>query len=157
MALSFRAAEAADIPRLAQAEADAHTAATPWTEGNFRDALAAGYRLLLAEDGNVLRGYAVASRVLDEAELLTIGVPRTAQRQGIGAALLAHLIAELRAAGIARLFLEVRAGNLPAHNLYRRAGFAEIGRRRGYYAIPDSGEREDALTMARELRDDGHG
>ena len=36
--------------------------------------------------------------------------------------------------------------NAAARALYARAGFAEVGRRRGYYQRPD-GRREDALVL----------
>jgi ribosomal-protein-alanine N-acetyltransferase len=39
--------------------------------------------------------------------------------------------------------LEVRAGNLAALTLYRRFGFVEVGRRKGYYRDP----AEDAVLM----------
>jgi ribosomal-protein-alanine N-acetyltransferase len=47
------------------------------------------------------------------------------------------------------MLLEVRATNQPALALYAQQGFAEIGRRRGYY--PAEAGREDAIVMAREL------
>ena len=45
------------------------------------------------------------------------------------------------------VLLEVRADNEVAQGLYRRRGFTEIGRRRGYYQ--PSGD--DAVVMKREL------
>ena len=45
--------------------------------------------------------------------------------------------------GITRLFLEVRASNTAAKNLYKSLGFLETGVRRGYY----HGPAEDALLM----------
>lgn len=150
MGLTFRAATDADLDSILAAEAALHD--TPWTAGNFRDSLTASHRLVIAEDEGQLVAYAVTSQVLDEAELLTIGVLEASQRRGVGRALLAHLIDQLRLSGTARLFLEVRAGNLPAHNLYVQRGFVEIGRRRGYYAAGAPGAaREDALVMALEL------
>lgn len=93
------------------------------------------------------------SLVLDEAELLDIGVAPTARRQGLGARLLAEVIATARAAGATRLMLEVRAGNQAAQALYQRAGFMVTGRRKGYYPAPDG--REDACLMDKPLGD-GH-
>lgn len=48
-------------------------------------------------------------------------------RQGVGEAILVHLIAEARARGYARLSLETGSPKLfpPAHALYRKHGFAE--------------------------------
>jgi ribosomal-protein-alanine N-acetyltransferase len=48
--------------------------------------------------------------------------------------------------------LEVRASATPAHELYRRFGFAPAGVRRGYYE-----HGEDALVMwCHELGDEGY-
>jgi ribosomal-protein-alanine N-acetyltransferase len=44
------------------------------------------------------------------------------------------------------VLLEVRADNELAQGLYRRRGFAEIGRRRGYYQPSGT----DAVVMKRE-------
>lgn len=145
--LSFRSATESDIPAILAAENDLHD--SPWTAGNFKDSLTASHRLLVAEENACLVGYAVTSQVLDEAELLTIGIVESAQRRGCGSALLGHLIGQLRATGVRRLFLEVRSSNAPAHNLYQRFGFAEIGRRRGYYQTAHG--REDAAVMALQL------
>ena len=49
-----------------------------------------------------------------------------------------------------RLFLEVAEDNAAARALYATAGFAEAGRRRGYYAAADGGRR-DALLLALDL------
>ena len=39
--------------------------------------------------------------------------------------------------------LEVRESNTPAIGLYRKLGFEEVGRRKGYYTNP----KEDAILM----------
>ncbi len=49
-------------------------------------------------------------------------------------------------AGARSLFLEVADGNVAARHLYAKAGFAEAGRRAGYY-VRDGGAREDALIL----------
>ncbi|MBK6636846.1 MAG: ribosomal protein S18-alanine N-acetyltransferase [Rhodocyclaceae bacterium] len=139
--------QVSDLDAVVAAEAALHP--SPWSTGNFRDSLLAGHRAVIAEENEQLVGYAVTSQVLDEAELLTIGVPAHAQRRGHGAALLTALLDGLRADGVRRVFLEVRESNLPAHNLYRRHGFVAIGRRKGYYPTPHG--REDAVTMALQL------
>jgi ribosomal-protein-alanine N-acetyltransferase len=47
------------------------------------------------------------------------------------------------------MFLEVRASNHAAIQLYSAYGFHQVGRRPHYYRLPDG--REDALVMARHL------
>jgi len=46
------------------------------------------------------------------------------------------------------VFLEVDEGNEPARRLYRRAGFREVGRRKGYYP---AGKGAAALILRRDL------
>ena len=67
--------------------------------------------------------------------------------KGIGTALLGRFVAAARERGAARLFLEMREGN-PAEALYRREGFAVVGRRRAYYRR-GTGAPLDAITFAR--------
>jgi ribosomal-protein-alanine N-acetyltransferase len=89
----------------------------------------------------------VASLLPPEAELETIAVAATAQRQGLARRLFAELAAELVAAQITEVFLEVRDSSQPATGLYRRLGFAETGRRVRYYHDPI----EDAVLMRLRL------
>lgn len=127
----------------------------PWSRVNFIDSLAAGYAatVLLAADG-ALVGYSVAMEGVDEVHLLNLTVAPRWQRQGHGAALLAALVDEVRAAGVPRLLLEVRMSNDAARLLYERSGFRTIGVRRGYYPAPH-GLREDALVMAKAVHGEG--
>ncbi len=116
----------------------------PWTAAEFAALLADPAVFVCARRGGAALGRVAA----DEAELLTIAVEPAARRQGLGRALLAEVLAQAAARGAARLFLEVAADNAPALKLYRAAGFAEAGRRRGYYA--GSGRAPvDAIVMAR--------
>ena len=88
-------------------------------------------------------------RAVDEIHLLNLGVAEAYQRQGYGSFLLRHALASGRQIGGSSMFLEVRPSNRPAIVLYERFGFAEVGRRRGYY--PAHVGREDALVMRRTL------
>jgi ribosomal-protein-alanine N-acetyltransferase len=85
-----------------------------------------------------------------EAELLTIAVHPDAQGRGMGRRLLSDALSVAAAAGCDVLHLEVASDNVAARALYDRAGFAETGRRRGYYARPGA-TPADALTMAVSL------
>lgn len=120
--------------------------AYPWTRGNFVDALGHGYVCRVDEDDGKIRGYAVLRPVLDEAELLNIGVSALLQHKGLGRAMLCEMLDAAREQDFCRVFLEVRASNTAAIALYRSAGFVEIGMRRGYYQNANGGE--DAITMA---------
>lgn len=146
---------------MTQADVDAVLAieqavqAYPWTRGNLSDALDSGYLCLVDETDGEIRGYAILMPVVDEAELLTIGVAAAHQRKGLGRAMLCGMLDVARAKEMRRVFLEVRSSNAAAIALYRSAGFGEIGVRRGYYR--DASGSADAIVMACELMGEGNG
>ena len=116
----------------------------PWSEAEFTALLADPTVFLLAEPQGFLLGRAVAG----EAEILTLAVAPEARRQGIGARLVQAFLSEAAVRAADRAFLEVAADNAAALALYRGAGFAEAGRRRGYFLTPE-GSRLDALVLVR--------
>ena len=87
---------------------------------------------------------------LDSADILNIGIDSEFQRQGHGTALLKHLIEELRKWDIGEILLEVRAGNKPAIQFYKRQGFEEISVRKSYYTknSKNQSHREDGIIMS---------
>ena len=121
----------------------------PWTYGNFRDSLRAGYSCWGLWCDRELAGYAVMMLGPDEAHLLNLSIAAARQRQGYASLMLRELFVIARDHGAQRLFLEVRPSNAAARALYAKFGFAHLGTRRGYY--PDHGGREDALVLAIEL------
>lgn len=95
------------------------------------------------------QGFILVRTVADEGEVLTFCVAEDARRKGLGGALLEAACRAARARGAAHLFLEVGARNAAAIDLYRRAGFVEVGRRAAYYHHGDGAT--DALVMRRIL------
>ena len=136
------------VPEHASVLAALHSTAFPtaW-DGEFIANLlqnpATEGRLALGPD-DMPQGFILASRILDEAEILTIAVHPKARRKGLGSMMLARLCEELGSLGISRLFLDVAESNTSARALYDAAGFAQTGRRRAYYADGD-----DAILMTR--------
>jgi ribosomal-protein-alanine N-acetyltransferase len=103
---------------------------------------------LVAESPDTgVAGFAVAVLIPHEAELETIAVAQTAQRQGIASRLLTELFDLLKGHDSAEVMLEVRASNYSALALYASLGFSETGRRKGYYTDP----KEDAILLRRSL------
>ncbi len=121
----------------------------PWTVGNFRDSLQAGYSCWVMERDGAMAGYGVLMIGVAEAHLLNLSVARGWQRRGLGRELLEHFIQLARQLEAERLFLEVRPSNASARGLYARAGFRELYVRRGYY--PAESGREDAILMGMDL------
>lgn len=135
-----------DAAALARLHGHCFTLPPPWSEAAFAGLLAQPGVFLLTEPA----GFVLGRVILDEAELLTLAVDPAARRQGTGRRLLAAFAAEASARGATRAVLEVAAGNAAARALYAGAGWAEAGRRRGYYR-GTGGVVDDALILARAL------
>lgn len=125
----------------------------PWSEA-FIDRLLGqdGSVAVLARlrENEVAVGFALLRCVADEAELLSLGVVPEQRRAGIAGRLIAACYDRCRTLGLTRIHLEVAEDNLAARQLYARAGYRPVGRRKAYY------EREcaapvDALTLARDV------
>jgi ribosomal-protein-alanine N-acetyltransferase len=141
--LQFRPMGEFDIPAVVALERSSQF--SPWTEGNFRDALAAGNLCLVGIWEHVLSAMAVLQMAGGEAELLTMAVNPELRRRGFGRLLLNQLIARASSYGADAIWLEVRRSNAPAIALYRSAGFVDVGWRKGYYQT--AAGREDAMMM----------
>ena len=107
-------------------------------------------RLAMALEAGQPLGFLLTRAAADEAEIIIIGSRPSIQRRGVARQLLSHHLMLLAANGIRHLFLEVAASNIPAQALYASCGFAEAGRRRGYYT-DGTGGRIDALVLTRPL------
>ena len=122
----------------------------PWTRGNFTDALASGYQAQVLMAGDHLLGYFVAMMGVDEVHLLNLTVAPEFQRQGWARVLLEALALWSRGQGAQWLWLEMRASNLRAQQIYLAHGFRRVGERKRYYPA-DHGQREDAVVMSLSL------
>jgi ribosomal-protein-alanine N-acetyltransferase len=123
----------------------------PWSRANFSESLASGYDAWTARDvSGALAGYYLLMYAVDEAHLLDVAVAADRQRQGLGRHLLDRVKARAREQGMASVLLEVRPSNERALDVYRRYGYREIGRRKGYYPA-HGGQREDAIVMRIDL------
>lgn len=120
----------------------------PWTRGNFRDSLNAGYSCWIYQFAQSIVGYAVMMVAADEAHLLNLSIAAMWQRQGWGKKLLQQVLDLARQHCARVMLLEVRPSNVAALGLYQGFGFKRIALRRGYY--PAGPVREDAILL--ELR-----
>ncbi|MDF1630597.1 MAG: ribosomal protein S18-alanine N-acetyltransferase [Alcanivoracaceae bacterium] len=137
-----------DLPAVVAIE-DA-TQPTPWTEQVFRDCFNSHYDCrVIARDGDIA-GFAVLSSVLDEVHLLNIAVAPAMQRRGLAWAALRELIADYQQRSMGYIYLEVRASNQGARQLYQRLGFQLNGERKNYYRTTDG--RENAILMSLALQ-----
>ncbi|WP_256077468.1 ribosomal protein S18-alanine N-acetyltransferase [Massilia sp. YIM B04103] len=123
----------------------------PWSRTNFADSLNQGYQAWVLRDASrELLGYFLIMGVVDEAHLLNVAVAARWQGKGLGRFLLNQSAACARGLGMESMLLEVRPSNERALDIYRRYGFIEIGRRKGYYPAANQ-QREDAIVMRFEL------
>lgn len=147
MQLSIRTMDSDDLPSVMDIETASYS--TPWSEETFRALMRRNDAdLLVGEVDDVIAGYAVFWAVTDQGELGNIAVAPEFRRHGIATRLLEAILQIARERAVGEVFLEVRASNDTARELYRKHGFVEIDRRRSYYSDPT----EDALVMSIRLR-----
>jgi putative acetyltransferase len=94
-----------------------------------------------AWSGDALAGCGALKRLDDRrGELKSMRVAEAFLRQGVGRAILDHLVAEARALGMTSLWLETGSAPafVPAIRLYEGAGFERCGPFTGYTADPFS-------------------
>ena len=122
-----------------------------WSEDEFERLLTE--RTVVAHRatiGRTLAGFILARCAASEAEILSIAVAPSRRGRGLARSLLNLHLRRLAGLGTRAVFLEVDEDNAPARNLYRRAGFQEVGRRPGYYQHGRDGAVA-ALVLRRNL------
>ncbi len=87
--------------------------------------------------------YAVLWCIVDQGELANLAVRPEYRGQGYAARLLEHVLRNARERDVEAIYLEVRASNERALELYEGFGFLRVGVRKNYYDKP----KEDALVM----------
>ena len=112
----------------------------PWSADDFADLKKSGCEIIASQNG-----FIVYRTILDEAEIITIGVHPDARNTGIASAMLGIVEGELKKSGIKSIFLEVAENNTPARRLYESNGYKQIGIRTKYY------DGIDAIMMKKDL------
>ncbi|MEA1677597.1 GNAT family N-acetyltransferase [Nitrospirillum sp. BR 11163] len=136
--------------------ADPEVAGPAWSAQAIADLMnLPGVAALIAQDEHEPLGMALIRTVVDEAEILTIGVTPAARERGLGAALTQACADTAAADGAAALYLEVAETNTPARRLYAATGFEPVGRRANYYHL--GGQPVAALLLRRALDARVHG
>ena len=144
----FEPITVAGLPGILPIENDVYS--HPWSAGNFADSLHAGYQAQqLVAQGRVI-GYFVAMKGVDEVHLLNLTVAAAYQRQGWAQVMLDALAVWSRGQGAMWVWLEVRASNLRAQQVYEAHGYRRVGVRKRYYPSHQP-EREDAIVMSLRL------
>ena len=149
MIAALTRATPADLPEIIALERGCYS--DPWPASAFAS-LPGNDRVYFGvarnrDRGHVV-GYAIAWYVMDEGELANLAVAPAARRQGVGRSLLDAVMSDAAERGTKQLYLEVRASNVAARELYAAREFEEVGKRKSYYRSPT----EDALILRRTLK-----
>jgi ribosomal-protein-alanine N-acetyltransferase len=105
-----------------------------------------GFSLVAKADGKVV-GYILSETVADECQIMKVATHADFRRKGIAKRLIEELSNICKGCGAKKVFLEVRASNTAATELYGKTGFTKIYIRKGYYSDPV----EDAIVMQKAL------
>ena len=143
----MRRAVPADAPALTRLHASAFE--TPWSAKSLAGFMGDAGAITLIS-GDPAAGFILIRCMAGEAEVLTLAVNSACRRMGMARRLVEAAARVAHDAGAASLFLEVAEDNAAALALYRGGGFAQIGRRAGYYRRND-GPAMDALVLKRDL------
>ncbi len=131
-----------DLDEVLRIERSCHS--HPWLAEAFRAELQNPLSHIdLLFFGDKLAGFLCSMLVCGELSILDVATDPDFRRKGVASTLLNHVLTRGCQSGMEEAFLEVRSGNIEAIALYRKFGFHEIDRRRGYYA-----DGEEALVMA---------
>lgn len=153
--LHIRAVERADADRLGALMADERVAwgtmQLPSSSGDLwrlRLARPAGLAFVVESEGEIVANGGLHPLAPPSAHVALMGMSVAADRQGagVGRVLLTHLVGSARAAGYARLELEVYADNPRAVRLYERLGFGLEATKR--HDVWRAGGYASSLAMA---------
>lgn len=123
------------------------TMKNPWSAQSLKECFDDAYKMLVLFKGQDPSGFAVIYNTKVTTDLLTIAIDPMYQGQGLGRLLLSNVLREALAQSVEECFLEVRASNIRAQNLYTSLGFEKVGVRKGYYEATGDSPQEDAFTM----------
>jgi ribosomal-protein-alanine N-acetyltransferase len=136
-----------DLEGVLEVESESFT--NPWTRDMYTWELQNRnicHIYVVRTDDCAVAGFCALWLVYDEIHINNLAIRPRYRQQGIGTALLQHVLAAARELGARRATLEVRASNEGARRLYERFGFYVAGTRRNYYTNPV----EDALILWRD-------
>lgn len=94
-------------------------------------------------------GLLLIRTVLDECEILTLGVLYEMQRQGIARTMVQYALHLQHEHAVRLVHLEVQEDNHEAIAFYEAMDFLPVGRRTGYYETREG--RKDAILMSRTI------
>ncbi len=118
-----------------------------WTKDMFIQEMQKYDAWVLTGTQQDIIGYACGWTILDEYSITNIGISPQFQRSGFASFMISQILLILAERAMRICYLEVRASNTAAINLYKKFGFINIGTRKNYYQTPC----EDAMLMALDI------
>jgi ribosomal-protein-alanine N-acetyltransferase len=119
----------------------------PWSDNTFLGEIqntGVSFPLVVVrKPGELVVGYIIYWHIREDVQVNNIAVHPDFRKNGIGEALMRHVIEKVRKNGATFMTLEVRQSNEAAVTLYKKLGFEILGTRKNYYTNPD----EDAHLM----------
>jgi ribosomal-protein-alanine N-acetyltransferase len=150
IAIHIRRMNVEDVPDVFALDLASFT--LPWSERSFQYEVTGNEnaRCWVAEnsqsEGGQVAAMLIIWLILDEAHIATLAVLPEFRRKGIASWLLRSALNEAYNEGARQSYLEVRAGNQVALQMYEKLGFKVVGSRPHYY----HDNNEDALLMTLE-------
>lgn len=141
-AVTYRRMMPEDVPFISRLEEQ--TFSMPWSADSFLEMISKeDARYYVAErDGQLLGGCGVLM-IAGEGNITNVVIAPEARNQGIGTAMLQHLMQEGEREGLTAYTLEVRVSNAAAIHVYEKLGFVSAGIRPNFYEKPT----EDAMIF----------
>ncbi len=123
----------------------------PWSKRSFQGELKHRFSIpLVVKSGTRVIGYTCLWHIDDQMEIANFTISPEFRRKGIGKIMMERVLLEARKRGCFSVMLSVRESNVAALNLYAKAGFVEVERRKNYYRLPT----EDAIIMFRNVEEE---
>jgi ribosomal-protein-alanine N-acetyltransferase len=148
--LTLRPATLRDSQRIATMSRDLIEAGLgwSWTAERVARSLSAPdtCAVVATQESRIVVGFAIMEFREWTSHLSLLAVAPSHRRQGLGRRVVGWLEQSAEVAGIAFVYVEARSRNRAALDFYRRLGYQQIERIRGYYR-----GREDAVRLARTL------
>jgi ribosomal-protein-alanine N-acetyltransferase len=137
-----------DADEIAAIELQAHN--PPWTRESIADELRKDSVINLVarmEGHSRIIGYIFCWIIVDELHIHRLTTHHDFRRKGVATRLIGEAMDRAQRGEIQSVFLDVRATNFPALQLYEKLGFSRLALRKKYYE-PDG---DDAWVMRREI------
>ncbi|HWQ45852.1 MAG TPA: ribosomal protein S18-alanine N-acetyltransferase [Longilinea sp.] len=142
---TFRLMTESDIPQVQAL--DKLSFSLPWPESAFhyevKENTASRCWVAEVQPDGVIAAILVIWLIIDEAHIGTLAVHPQYRRKGLAEAILRLGLTEAAHEGARAAYLEVRAGNTAAINLYKKFGYIPVTVRPRYY----HDNNEDAVLM----------